>query len=148
MPPAQREAMTSAMVDAMLQNMATGLLNSDPIKTVFERRPEARPLFERFMERQRGLAQQSMRRNLPSMIEAMAMAYARRFTATELAEMEAFFSTPTGQTYVVQSGQIMTDPAVAAWQQRIMAEDIQRMPAEMSRFRAELRELMDEEDGQ
>jgi hypothetical protein len=148
MPPAQREAMTLAMVDAMLQNMATGVLNSDPIKTALEGRPEARPLFERFMERQRGLAQQSMRRNLPSMIDAMAIAYARRFTAVELAEMEAFFATPTGQAYVVQSGQILSDPAVAGWQQRVMAEDIERIPAELSRFRAELRELIEKESGQ
>ncbi len=141
MPPAQREAMMAGMVEAMLGNITSGIMNNGPLKQVFETRPEARPVFERFVARQRNLAQQSMRQNLPTMIEAMAIAYARRFTPAQIEDMAIFFATPTGQAYATESIAIMSDPAVASWQQRVLAQDLERMPAEMTRLAAEMREI-------
>ncbi len=147
MPPAQREMMVAGMVEAMLNNIASGVMNNGPLKQVFEQTPAARPVFERFLARQRDLAQLSMRQNLPSMIDAMAIAYARRFTPAQIEDMAVFFATPTGQAYANESLSIMSDPAVAGWQQRVMAQDMERLPAEMTRLANELREVADKEDG-
>ncbi len=147
MPPAQREAMVATIVDAIMQNVLAGITSNERIATSLSRIRGGQAVFDRFAERQRNLTQLSMRENLPSMIDAMAVAYARQFTAAELVEMERFFATPTGQAYVIKSSSIMADPAVAAWQRRVISADMERLPQEIERFAAELSELVEKDEG-
>ena len=64
----------------------------------------------------------------PEMREGLAEAYAGRFTAAQLGELNAFFSTPTGSAYAAQQMMIMNDPAVMARMQKIMPLIVQQMP--------------------
>lgn len=60
----------------------------------------------------------------PGLRKAMAELYAIRFTASELAEIDAFFSTGTGGKYARESFLMASDP-------RIMAASMEALPAVM-----------------
>lgn len=60
----------------------------------------------------------------PPMRKAMTELYAINFTAAELADIDAFFSTPSGATFARKSFTMASDP-------RIMAATMEAMPALM-----------------
>ncbi|WP_435419257.1 DUF2059 domain-containing protein [Parerythrobacter aurantius] len=60
----------------------------------------------------------------PPMRKAMAELYAINFTAAELSDIDAFFSTPSGATYARKSFTMASDP-------RVMAATFEAMPAMM-----------------
>jgi hypothetical protein len=77
----------------------------------------------------------------PGMRTAMSELYAIRFSQTELAEIDAFFSTGTGGEYARESFLMASDP-------RIMASTMEAMPALMgsigdieARMKAQLADL-------
>lgn len=58
----------------------------------------------------------------PPLRSAIARVYARRYDLTQLAELEAFFSTPTGAAYASDSLTLMSDPEMIAAMQGSMGE--------------------------
>lgn len=73
----------------------------------------------------------------PALREGMARAYARKFSAAQLKDLNAFFKTPTGKLYASESFVIMADPEV-------MAASMQAMPAMMEKVFAVLPEMEEE----
>ena len=71
----------------------------------------------------------------PPMRKAMTEAYAIYFNETELADIDAFFSTPSGLSYARKSFTMASDP-------RIMAASMEALPAMMESF-AELETKME-----
>jgi hypothetical protein len=69
-----------------------------------------------------------MSRLEPDMRAGLARAYAARFTQTQLGELNAFFSTPTGALYAGQSMMIFLDPQVMETMQKMMPVLMQEMP--------------------
>jgi hypothetical protein len=67
----------------------------------------------------------------PSIRDGLAEAYARRFTASQLADMNRFFDTPSGQAYAANAMSIQTDPAVMSRMQAIIPVLMQRLPGIM-----------------
>lgn len=65
----------------------------------------------------------------PSIRDGLASAYSSRFDARQLAELNAFFATPTGRAYAEQSMVIFTDKAVMAKMQEFMPAMMKQMPA-------------------
>ncbi|WP_448662809.1 DUF2059 domain-containing protein [Sphingomonas sp. CJ20] len=65
----------------------------------------------------------------PSLREAMSRAYAREFTAAELAEMDRFFTTPAGAHYADQSMALSMDPEMVEAMQKMVPTMMERMPA-------------------
>ena len=65
----------------------------------------------------------------PSIRDGLASAYSSRFDARQLAELNAFFATPTGKAYAEQSMVIFTDKAVMAKMQEFMPAMMKQMPA-------------------
>ncbi|GAA0331457.1 hypothetical protein GCM10009087_47040 [Sphingomonas oligophenolica] len=141
MPPATRNQMMSAMTQSMMGQMVQALRTDPTLAAVLEKDPRARALFEHFMQRQQEQSTQQLLANLPGMFDAMARAYARRFTLAQLHDMATFFATPTGQVYLAQAPTIMSDPDVAAWMGDVMRSSMQRMPAEMAKLMADLKAL-------
>lgn len=76
----------------------------------------------------------------PGMREGLARAYAGRFSASELAELEAFFATPTGAKYAAESLPAYTDP-------QVISGLMQSMPALMTQLPAMVEQLEAAEDG-
>ncbi len=123
-PAAQREQMVASMVASTNAMVEQGLARQPELAKLIEREPRARPILDRFVKKQQARSVQRLQAGIPGMIEAMGRAYARRFTVTQLGEMQAFFETPTGRVYVMQSATIMADPDITAWQSRLMADTI------------------------
>ncbi len=79
--------------------------------------------------------------HLPTMLDAMAKAYARRFTLVQLKEMSVFFATPTGQAYLMQAPTIMSDPDVGVWMNQLMTRSMHRLPEQMAKLKADIEAL-------
>ena len=65
----------------------------------------------------------------PSLREGMAEAYAARFSLKELADIEAFFATPSGAAYAGSMMALSTDPAIMARAQAMVPKMTAAMPA-------------------
>lgn len=72
----------------------------------------------------------------PDIREGLAEAYATRFSATQLAEIRAFFDTPTGSSFAAQQMTLMNDPALAKRMQALMPTIVQAMPDLIKRVEA------------
>lgn len=72
----------------------------------------------------------------PDIRDGLAQAYAARYDARQLGEMNAFFATPTGKAYAADSYAIMMSPEVMAKMQAFMPKMMQQMPAIMEKVKA------------
>lgn len=72
----------------------------------------------------------------PDFRVAMARAYARRFSAGELSDLDRFFSTPTGARYAAESLLMMSDPDIVAASQKMAPELMRAMPAILQKVQA------------
>ncbi|WP_141396504.1 MULTISPECIES: DUF2059 domain-containing protein [Sphingomonas] len=72
----------------------------------------------------------------PRMRAALAAAYARRFTAPQLREMNAFFATPTGGAFAAESMTIFMDPEMMQEMQGMMPAVMEQLPAILKKARA------------
>ncbi len=69
----------------------------------------------------------------PSYRAGLARAYATRFTEAELADMAAYFSTPTGARYAAESMLINTDPQVMSTMNEMVPTMMRLMPEMMAK---------------
>ncbi|PJI88517.1 DUF2059 domain-containing protein [Sphingomonas koreensis] len=149
MPIEQRDKMFHQMLDAMMSNMIGGMMQGDPqLAKSLKTNTEAAKLLASFVERQKKLALEDLTETGPEMVEAMASAYAKRFSLAELTEVEAFVATPTGARFFQAGTQILNDPAVAEWQRKLFAKAQAREEAELRRLIDELTPLMEKHDAQ
>lgn len=137
LPPAQRDKMVDAMMEPMQANMSQAMLESPEMAKLFEEKPEFKQKFSAFLTAEQKRSTELLRRNMPMFADAMAKAYARRFTEAQLKEIGAFFSTPTGREYVAQSMTLMADPDVQAAQRAMMTQAMQGMQARIAEFASE-----------
>ncbi len=140
-PAPQREQMMAAIVGSFDATIKRSLMNVPDVARLLEVEPRARPVFDRFIEKQQAKSAQRLKVGLPGMVDAMGRAYARRFTVAQLDEMQAFFATPTGQIYIAQSATIMGDPDVSAWQSKLMTDNVASLGPDMKVFLEELTAL-------
>lgn len=64
----------------------------------------------------------------PDLRDAMAHAYAHKFTLGELTDLNKFFNTPSGAKFASQYMTIMTDPAMTEEMKSMMPKMMQQMP--------------------
>lgn len=65
----------------------------------------------------------------PAIREGLVEAYASRFNADQLGELNRFFATPTGTAYAADAMTIFMDPAVVGKMTEMMPAIMKRMPA-------------------
>ncbi|MEL7730055.1 DUF2059 domain-containing protein [Citromicrobium bathyomarinum] len=70
----------------------------------------------------------------PGVRDGLAKAYASRFDATELAELQAFFATPVGAKYARQSMVINTDPQVISGMMQSIPSLLEQLPVLLEGF--------------
>jgi hypothetical protein len=75
-----------------------------------------------------------MSRLEPDVREALARAYARRFSEPQLAELNRFFATPTGTSYARESMMLFVDPEIMALMGRLAPELAKDMPRILERM--------------
>jgi hypothetical protein len=124
-PPEKRDAMVEQIVRPMMANMRRSMEQSPEFATSFAEKPELKKQMFEFLDAETEHSMTVVRQALPAMWEAMATAYARRFTLDQLAEIGRFFDTPTGRYYAEQAPTIMTDPAVQDAQRAMMAKSFE-----------------------
>lgn len=149
MPAEQRDKMFGQVIDGMMTNMIAGMMQGDPdLAKSLESNTKAAKLLAGFIDRQKDLALADLKETGPEMVEAIASAYAKRFTVAELAEVEAFVATPTGVRFFQAGTQIFSDPAIAEWQRKLFAKAQAREAEEMRRLMDELTPLLEEKNAQ
>ena len=134
MPPESRAWMIEGMIAPMLGNLQQGMAQSPMFSSAMAQDPQMQTQFAAFMDRQQTRTMTLMRDGLPSMVDAMARAYARRFDVAQCRDIKAFFATPSGRAYMQQSLTIMADPDVAAWQRSMMESSMAHMQADVAEF--------------
>ena len=141
MPQPYRAEMVDGMVE-MIDRLLHQMVDSIPgLTTTLQKTAGADEVFTRFVEREVASTRRRMDEQMPALIEAMTMAYARQFTPEQMKDMRAFFATPTGQAYVRQSTRIMSDPAIAEWQANSVKADMAELPAKLRQLMVELEAL-------
>lgn len=111
---AQHEARTGRPLSGTSEGDATATASSEEAEAGVRRMTEAMiPIFERIE---------------PPIRAAIARIYARRYSLSELGELDAFFATPTGARYAEDSLTLMNDPEMVQTMASMMGE---LMPAIM-----------------
>jgi hypothetical protein len=64
----------------------------------------------------------------PAFQDGLTRAYAKRFDARQLGELNRFFATPTGAAYANESMMLFMDPEVIGKMQELMPAMLERMP--------------------
>jgi len=77
----------------------------------------------------------------PEIRDGLASAYAGKYTAQELGEMNAFFATPTGKRYAENAFLMFMDPQVMAKMQAFMPRMMKEMPAILEKAQAATADL-------
>jgi hypothetical protein len=132
MPLDQRERMMEQMLGSTMGSINNAITNQPALKEAMGNDPELVSAFNGFMAKQQARTTALLKTAMPSMLEAIAKAYARRFTVPQLKEVEAFFSTPTGKTYMAEGMTIMSDPDVTAWMQEVMGQSLGQVEQDLS----------------
>ncbi len=138
MPPAQRRAMFEAMLNPMLANMQQAILSSPDIRTALDADPKAKATLDAFLAGQQQKTIALLQAELPAMFAIMERAYARRFTVTQLDEITAFFSTPTGRLYMDESMKLPADPELLGWQRDLMQRSMADSQKDIEKLQADL----------
>ena len=141
MPPVTREKMIESMIKSMMGNLSQSIFENPEMKAALEADQRASTILQRFFTRQQENSLAIMKKDFPGMIDAMAHAYARRFTTIQLADMQKFFETSTGRIYVEQAATIMSDPDIAKWQRDSSSKSISLMLKDAQAAVAEIKAL-------
>jgi hypothetical protein len=137
LPAAQRDKMVDAMMAPVQANVSEAMLSAPEMKALFDKDPAFKAKFESFIAGEHKRSTDLLRANMPALADAMAKAYARRFTEPQLKEIGAFFATPTGREYVAQSMTLMSDPDVQAAQRTMMVQAMSGMQSRIAEFASE-----------
>jgi hypothetical protein len=143
LPPAERNALAEQMIRPMIASMSNAMFASPNLAKAMKENPRLEPAMRRMLTNETERAIVNLREGLPLLADAMALAYARRFDAGQLSEIQAFFDTPTGARYIRESMTMMSDPDVAAAQQKMMAKSMEGM---QERVAALVSEIVEQED--
>ena len=125
------EMMMKGMFD--MKGADLGVTGEGKEKTLREVMAEKDPHFEERMKITNRVMAEEMggifNRLEPRVAEGMARAYARRFTISELNEINHFFQSPAGANFARSSFELMTDPEMMAEMMSFMPEMMKEMPA-------------------
>jgi len=119
-PPEKRDKMIDDIVGPMMANLRDAMADSPDMAKVFRDKPAARQQMLDFIKAEGDRSLKIAHEALPSLFDAMAIAYARQFTVEQLTDMERFFESPTGRIYVERIPAVLSDPAITAAQRAMM----------------------------
>lgn len=107
-PPEQREAMMHKLMTAMTSQFKASVR----LETITD--PGLKKIMEDYFDSIPTFLQPSVSDFLPKQMDAIAHAYARKFTLVELQDVRTFAQTPSGSRFLHESMDVMSDPDVAA----------------------------------
>ena len=122
MPPERINDTVDQMMRPMMANLRNAMLSSPEMQQALAKTPKVKATIDTFIDNELARSIALTKQWMPTMLDAMARAYARRFTAAQLMEIGAFFDTPTGKVYAAQASTIMADPDMLAAQRTMMTK--------------------------
>ena len=133
LPASQRDAMVEAMLKPIMANVSQSVATLD-FKKLTGSNSIREDVFKRFIddEQERSLTQ--AKQAMPLLADAMAKAYARRFTEQQLADLRVFFDTATGRAYVLESMSMMSDPDVMSVQTGMITKSFEGFQERLASF--------------
>lgn len=138
MPAHQRDSMIEQMVRPMMENMRGAVFGDPKFEAMKSDNPKLAATVEAFMKDEFEHSIVTMKASIPAMFDAMARAYARRFTLDELKAIDSFFQTPAGRAYVTLAPTIMADPDFLAVQRSMMTDAMTGMQQRMAALSAKI----------
>lgn len=141
-PPATRHAMLMRTTEAAMTQARTAALAS----LGGELDAGAEQILERYFERVRAVSERLIASESPPLFTALARAYARRFTRSELIEIRGFVSTPTGAKYIQQSSELLSDPDFAQANTAYMTRALEAVGPAMEDLSRELRDYVQSQE--
>lgn len=136
LPADKRDAMIEQMVRPMFENMRGAIFSGPKFESAKAKNPELAATVETFMTDEFEHSIGLMKATMPAMLNAMARAYARRFTLEQLEAIDTFFQTPAGRAYVELAPTVMADPDFLAVQRSMMTDTMAGMQQRMTRLAA------------
>jgi len=114
-PESQRDSMYRKLQADVLKQMM-------PPREKWMQQPGVKEIFDEFIAQATAKQRVVLEKYLPLQMDAMALAYARRFSLAELKEIDAFAHSPAGGHYLVESVTILGDPDVAKVNTALVAD--------------------------
>lgn len=127
-PPETRDDMILSLARTMAEQSSAG-----EIETIDD--PSVRRIVEEHVGGMLERMQPILLSHIPEQMEAVAIAYAARFSIKELEEILAFARTPAGGHYFAASMDLMEDPAIAAVNRSLFLKIHEFIPAEQAALR-------------
>ncbi|OAN65841.1 DUF2059 domain-containing protein [Sphingomonas sp. TDK1] len=141
MPPQRIDTLIDQMMRPMMDNLRNAMAQSPQMQAAFAKDPKAKAMLDGFVSDELQHSMALTKASMPTMLDAMARAYARRFTVAQMRDVSAFFDTPSGKIYAEQAPTVMADPDVLAAQRAVMEKSIrgtmERAQAMVAKFAAE-----------
>jgi hypothetical protein len=106
-PPESREAVMDKLMATMLNQMKAGM----PLETVSD--AGVKQILLDYLAGIPKVLRPATTAFLPKQLDAIARAYARMFSLTELKDIAAFAGTASGRSFLQRSTEVMSDPDVA-----------------------------------
>lgn len=138
LPPEHTGRFVEEMVDQQMDLVTSAYTDNDEFKQMTRGAPRVARRLNQFIEEASRVTARVITENMPSLVEATAQAYARRFSVTELRDLQTFFSTPTGQRFATENLMVATDPAMTAWQVRVMTTTQEELMPLLEPFMADV----------
>lgn len=138
MPADKRDAMVEQMVRPMMENIRGAVFSGPKFESAKVENPKLAATIEAFMKDEFEHSIVRVKASMPAMFDAMARAYARRFTLDQLQAIDSFFQTPAGHAYVTQAPLVMTDPDFLAVQRSMMTDAMTGMQQRMAALGAKI----------
>jgi hypothetical protein len=134
MPADRREAMIEQMVRPMIANAREAMANAPMFANMARDNPKLSSAMNGFMDEEFERSIATTKAAMPALFDAMARAYARRFTLDQMRDIGNFFKTPSGRVYVETAPTIMSDPDVMAAQRAMMTQTMSGMQERMAKL--------------
>lgn len=125
MPADRMDAMIEQMMAPMMASLRDAMAQEPGAQAALADNPEARAAISTFIEGESARSIALAKASMPAMVDAMARAYARRFSLAQLNDIDAFFGTPSGRAYAEQAGALMSDPDIIAVQRAMMMKGLE-----------------------
>lgn len=136
LPADKRDAMIEQMVRPMFENMRGAIFSGPKFETAKAENPKLAATVETFMTDEFEHSIVLMKATMPAMLDAMARAYARRFTRDQLEAIDTFFQTPAGRAYVELAPTVVADPDFLAVQRSMLTDAMAGMQQRMTKLAA------------
>lgn len=141
LPPAAVQGMVERLAGGQPMQAFRDLERNPEFQAALANDPRVRGLRDKAFARSEAEMRQITESEIAGLQGAMTVAYARNFNVQELADMERFFSSPTGKSYIAKSATLASAPELGRWALRLSSLLMQHKVKQAELLRTEIEAL-------